>query len=91
MLDVLISEGYSNLLFSCVTRSGLGWDDHSKQYEEVRYPVLPDEAGVFALYGADTYDVYLIDKEGRLVTKKADFVDSDAAQLNQRIRELHAE
>jgi len=45
---------------------------------------------VFYIYGVDSYQVILIDKEGRLVTKE-DFSDEVIEKLKQRVRELHAE
>ena len=55
---------------------------------------MPDTDGVTYIYGAAPYEVILIDKQGRMVTKfsDADFEDRETVErVKQRIRELHAE
>ena len=79
--------------YLALTAPGFGWTDHVEGYEKVDFPVMPDTVGsVFNLYGATYYDVFLVDKKSRLVTKQPDFYDATHMEkLKQRIRQLYAE
>jgi hypothetical protein len=92
MLDVLRQEGLTDLEFAVITYNGVTWENHAAGYEEATFPVMPDSSGVFYMYGANPYDVILVDKKGRLVSKESNF--SSAARGDQvmaRLRELHEE
>jgi hypothetical protein len=92
MLDKLRGEGLTDLEFMVVTQSGFTWEDHASGYDDVLYPVMPDTAGVYYVYGAQAYDVVLVDRKGRLVSKEKGFYDETMVNfLNQRLRDLHAE
>ena len=95
MYQVLKGQGLTDLEFMVMTEIGEDgpfWADHAQGYEQATFPVMPDVGGVFQTpYGADYYDVFLVDKKGRLVTKEANFSDEKTDAVNQRIRELHAE
>ena len=91
MENVLRAEGLVDLEFCTITFNGPTWESHASDYEKVNFPVMPDTDGVTYIYGAEAYDVILIDKQGRLVTKVAAFTDDAISRVNQRIRELHAE
>jgi hypothetical protein len=84
-IEFLALTGYDH------ATEGPTWEHHDIGYEKVSYPVMLDKDGVQYIYSADIYDVVLIDKKGRLVTKLPSFSDRDVAGLNKRIRELHAE
>jgi hypothetical protein len=94
MYEVLRSEGLTDLEFVVITMQGPTWEYHASGYDKATFPIEPDTDGVFYIYGATAYDVILIDKKGRLVSKQAGFDDTDTAmvsKLNQRMRELYAE
>ncbi len=80
-----------DLALCTITFNGPTWESRVDGYDEVDFPVMPDTDGVTYMYGAEPYDVILIDKKGRMVTKEAEYGDSSVARVNQRIRELHAE
>jgi peroxiredoxin len=93
MLDVLRSQGLNDVEFLAVTTSsqGGGWEDHAAGYETVGFPVLVDRTmGVFFVYGAVLDDIFLVDKQSRLVTK-TEFSLALVNELNSKIRELHLE
>ena len=91
MVDRLKDEGLTDVAFLAITTNATSWDDNrAPGFDEVTLPITLDSAGVFYLYSADSYDVILVDKKGRLVSKQQ-FPETTTAILNQRIRELHAE
>lgn len=92
MLNVLKAQGLTDLEFMVVTMQGPTWEYHAQGFEQVTYHVMPDVNGaVYDAFGADAYNVLLIDKKGRVVTMKSSFADELIPSLNKRIRELHAE
>lgn len=55
--------------------------------------MLPDAQGdVYQRYGADAYDVFLIDRKGRLATRFVGVYDTlQFPQIMNKLRDLHAE
>ena len=90
LLDGLKAEGLTDLELACVATNAESWSQHAPGFEEVASPILIDTDGVFYIYGATSYEVILIDRQGRLVTKET-YSDEVVEKLKQRIRELHAE
>lgn len=92
MLSPLKAEGIAGLEFLTVTAPGFSWEYHAAGYDAVSFPVMPDGSGaVYYLYGATPYDVFLVDKKGRLVTRYSDFSDALIPTVTQRLRQLAAE
>lgn len=91
MYQVLKAEGLKDLEFLGVMDSYVPWDQHLSDFDKATYPLMLDTSGVVYIYSASTYDVYLIDKKGRLVTKEPGFSIERSNAVNKRIRELHAE
>jgi hypothetical protein len=101
LLKVLRGEGLTDLELIALATNSKSWDDRrASGWDEVEIPILIDTDGVFYIYSADSNDIILIDKKGRLVTKEFFSPDleyeSGALEkflqgLRQRIRELHAE
>ncbi|MFH1129912.1 MAG: hypothetical protein V1754_01165 [Pseudomonadota bacterium] len=91
MMDELKAEGLKDLEFVAVTMSGVDWVDHAAGFDVATFPVMPDISGMYSLYSAEPYDVFLVDKKGRLVSKEGSFSVLLVDELNKRIRELHAE
>jgi hypothetical protein len=87
---VLQDEGLTDVELLCVATNATSWDQRDPGFEQVTYPILLDTAGVFYMYGAESYDIILVDKLGRLVTKVS-YDESLFNEILQRIRELHAE
>lgn len=92
MVQPLAREGLTDVGFLAVVTPGPtgSWADHAEGFESATFPVLLDTKGVYYIYGVEPYEVVLVDKRGRLVTRQrltADAVDG----LKQRIRQLHAE
>lgn len=95
MYEVLKAQGVTEIEFLALTawdheNQGPTWEFHHVGFEAATFPVLPDKVGVQYIYSADYYDVILVDKKGRLVTKQP-FSPVAIEGLNKRIRELHAE
>ena len=92
MHKVLRAEGLTELEFVAIMETGVEWNDpyRALSFEDATYPIMLDTVGVFYMYGADTYDVFLVDKKGRLVTKMP-FSEAMVLDLNKRLRKLHAE
>lgn len=76
-----------------VTYQGPEWGNHVSGYEEATFPVMPDSQGlVFPRFGAETYDVFLIDRKGRLASRFGGVYDeSQFPQIRDKLRDLHAE
>jgi hypothetical protein len=93
MYSVLKGEGVTEIEFLAITAYGPTWTDRATGYAEAEFPILPDdsEGSVFALYGATYYDVFLVDKKGRLVTGIHAFSSASFSEYNRRIEELNAE
>jgi hypothetical protein len=95
MLDVLKREGLSELEFVAVTDPDTTWGGHAPDFEKITFPVAPDPQGtVWSSYGTspyDPYDVWLVDKKGRLVVREKPFSESLVSKLNAKIRQLYAE
>ena len=91
MYKVLKAEGLKEIEFLGVMASHIPWEDRYSDFDKPTYPLMLDTSGVIYIYSASTYDVYLIDKKGRLVTKEPDFSITRIKAINTRIRELHAE
>jgi hypothetical protein len=90
LLNALRAEGLSDLELTCIATNATSWSERAPGFDLISSPILIDTDGVFYLYGATSYDVILIDKQGRLVTKES-FSDEVVEKLKQRVRELHAE
>jgi len=90
-LAPLRAEGVTDLELVSIAGNATSWSQHASGWDEVAFPVMIDTDGIFYLYGAESYDIILVDKQGRLVTKDTFPLDSDLGKLNQRIRDLHAE
>ncbi len=89
--DELQDEGLTDVELASVATNATSWDQRAPGWDQVTYPVMLDASGqVFKLYGAQSYDIILVDKQGRLVTKVS-YSESVLDQVLQRIRELHAE
>jgi hypothetical protein len=86
----LRAEGVTDLVLSCVATNATSWDQHAPGFDEVSLPIMIDTAGVFYIYSADSYEMILIDRKGRLVTKEI-FSEAAVVTMKQRIREVHAE
>ena len=91
MIKPLKAEGYTKIEFLAVTAAGVTWEYHATGFEQVSFPVLPDTTGVTYLYGATAYDLFIVDKQGRLATKLSDFSDQDIAEVDKKVRELYAQ
>jgi hypothetical protein len=87
----LKAEGFTDIELLAVTAAGVTWDHHAPGYDQVPFPVVPDTAGVYYLYGATYYDFFFVDKQGRLAGKLSDFSDKDVAQAAKKVKELHAQ
>jgi hypothetical protein len=93
MYKALRAEGLTELEFLAVMEDvDIPWGSPvmASGFDEATYPVMLDQGGTFYMYSATTYDVFLIDKKGRLVTK-VPFSDAVIFDLNKRLRKLHAE
>jgi hypothetical protein len=90
LLAALKAEGLTDLELACIATNAESWSERAPGFEEVSSPILIDTDGVFYVYGAASYEVILIDRRGRLVTKET-YSDEVVDTLKQRIRELHAE
>jgi hypothetical protein len=91
---VLKGQGFNDLEFMVITAWKDGkpnWDNHVPGFEAPTFPVMADKKDVHRLYSALTYDLMLVDKKGRLVSKLADYSSANAEELKRRLRELHAE
>lgn len=92
MLDVLRGEGLENLEFMVVGQMETTWEKRASGFDEIDFPVMADSEGVvFDLFSADAFNVFLIDKQGRLVSQIVSMNEELVDQLNKRIRQLHAE
>lgn len=95
MYGPLKSEGLTDLEFLVVTswdpETGPNWEDRADGYDSAEFPVMPDATAVYYIYGAYPYDVFLVDKKGRMVTKKSSFTSTMVDELKQKIRDLDAE
>jgi hypothetical protein len=62
-------------------------------YEVAEFPVMPDAKGeVYPRYGADAYDLFLIDRKGRLANRFVGVYDTmQFPQIMNKLRDLHAE
>jgi len=92
MVQALAQEGLADVAFlAVVAPGGTGtWADRAEGFDSASFPVMIDTKGIAYIYGAEPYEVVLVDKRGRLVTGER--FNSDAlAGLKQRIRQLHAE
>lgn len=76
-----------------MTYQGVGWGDHVAGYDEADFPVMPDVDGkAYQLYGANAYDVFLIDRSGRLVTRFVEVYDNaQFPAIRSKLRDLYAE
>jgi hypothetical protein len=88
----LRSEGVDLAIFA-ITAQGWGWADRAGGYDIATFYVTPDSTGeAYQLFSADAYDVYLIDKKGRIATSWSNYYDAtltDAIKL--KIRQLNDE
>ena len=93
MLSPLRAEGLKDLEFLVITAPGFTWADHASGYDVAMFPVMQDDdRSVHTLYGADTYDVFLVDRKGRLVVSIEGFWDDTLiSSINNRLRQLYAE
>ncbi len=93
MVGALAGEGIRDVQAMAVTHGDVGWENRADGFNSVTFPVLRDNAQVHVwdAYGADYYELYLVDKKGRLVTKEADFTASSVTRVNGRVRQLYAE
>lgn len=90
VFNVLRQEGVDQLELEIIVTHAQSWADRAENFNEAKIPVMLDTAGVFYIYSADSYDMVLIDKKGRLVSKEP-FNPFDISKIQQRIRELYAE
>lgn len=76
-----------------ITYRGPVWDDHVSGYEVATFPVMPDVDGeVYHLYGANTYDIFLVDKKGRLAKRFVAFYDDvQIPDIQNALRDLYTE
>lgn len=87
----LKAEGFADIEFLAVTAAGVTWDHKAPGYDQVSFPVVPDTASVYYLYGATYYDFFMVDKQGRLASKMSDFSDKDTSEAAKKVKELHAQ
>ena len=83
----------TDLSFFAVTQQGVDWEGRVDGYDDATFPVMSDTDGkVYPLYGASAYDAFLIDRQGRLVTRFAGVYDNvQFPGIRNRLRDLHAE
>ncbi|MCK5800831.1 MAG: hypothetical protein KAI47_26770 [Deltaproteobacteria bacterium] len=76
-----------------MTYQGPAWKDRVSGYETATFPVMPDVKGeVYVRYGADVYDVFLIDRQGRIASRFVGvYDDMQFPQILNKLRDLHAE
>jgi hypothetical protein len=91
MYQVLKSEGLTAIEFLGVMAGHISWDQRLSDFEKPTYPLMLDSSGISYIYSGSPYDVFLIDKKGRLVTKEPDFSVERIKPTNKRIRELYVE
>lgn len=82
-----------DLAIFAITASGFEWPDHVSGYDAVSYYVTPDlEGEAYRLFSADAYDVFLLDKQGRIVTSWPRYYDDAlTSAIKLKIRQLHGE
>jgi hypothetical protein len=90
LLTPLRAEGLTDLVLPCLATNATSWDQHAPGFDEVSLPIMIDTDGVFYIYSADSYEMILVDRKGRLVTKEV-YSDAAVAVMKQRIREVYAE
>jgi len=75
-----------------ITAPGVTWEHHAWGFGQISFPVMPDSVGtVQSLYSATTYDLYMVDRQGRMVEKIADFSDKNVNDVAKKVKELHAQ
>ncbi len=74
-----------------MTAGGVTWEYAAPGFDKVSFPVTPDTKGVWYLYGANYYDFFFVDKQGRLASKLSEFSDKDAPAAAKKVRELNAQ
>ena len=75
-----------------ITAPGVTWEHHAWGFGQITFPVMPDSAGVVQnLFSATTYDLYIVDRQGRMVEKIADFSDKNISAVMKKVKELHAQ
>lgn len=75
-----------------VTAPGVTWEHHAYGFDQVSFPVIPDSAGlVQSLFSATTYDLFIVDRQGRMADKIADFSDKNISDVAKKVKELHAQ
>lgn len=92
LLGKLRGEGITDLQCFAITAPGVRWEDRVPGYDTATFPVMIDSTGaVYYVYGANAYDVFLVDRQGRLVSRYQNFDSSMTNTVKQRLRELAAE
>lgn len=93
MLDPLRAAGKTKVELLAVTYAGVGWEYHAPGYEQVSFPVMPDsdQTGVYYIYGAQPYDMFLVDKSGKLAKKASNVESGDLGALRQQLQAIHDE
>lgn len=93
MYQVLLREGFENFEFIVVTFYGPSWEDRALGFEMASFPIMADSRDdkVVTLFSANPYDVILIDRKGRMVTREYNFSPALVESLTKRLRDLISE
>jgi hypothetical protein len=101
----LYAEGLVDFELPCIATNASSWEDRTRNcigpepcpidpFAQVDLPIMLDTSGVFYIYSADSYQMILVDKQGRMVAKEVCASEGCADQIpavKQRLRELYAE
>lgn len=96
VLDPLRGTGCTDLEALDVTIDNTTWEQRVPGFDTVSLPVMPGGESSGYIWGVEPHNLFVVDREGRLVLKEQNFSqslfsDQVVEQLNERIREIHDE